>query len=70
MTLKTRRLLFYSSLLFFLIAAALVIFYAMGFRIDFENKLIQETGGIYVKSNPVDVEIRLMANRLKTRLAY
>ncbi|OGY58617.1 MAG: hypothetical protein A3C03_02505 [Candidatus Colwellbacteria bacterium RIFCSPHIGHO2_02_FULL_45_17] len=65
MTLKTRRLLFYSSLLFFLIAAALVIFYAMGFRIDFENKLIQETGGIYVKSNPVDVEIRLDGEQIK-----
>ena len=65
MTLKTRRLLFYSSLFLFIVAALLVIFYSMGFRVDFANKLITETGGIYVKSDPVDASIALDGDPVK-----
>lgn len=65
MVLKTRRLLFYSLLVLFVMAAIFAIFYAVGFRIDFENFLITETGGIYVKSSPVDVHISLDGGEVK-----
>lgn len=67
MTLKTRRLLFYLSVFFFVIAATAVIFYSIGFRIDFKNKIITETGGIYVKSKPPNAEITLDEESVKNQ---
>lgn len=65
MTLKTRRLLFYFLVFSFVVAAAAIIFYSVGFRIDFKNQLIVETGGIYIKSRPVDVDINLNGEVIK-----
>jgi hypothetical protein len=35
----------------FLASAPLAIFYAQGYRLDFENKAIVKTGGIFIKAN-------------------
>ena len=67
MTLKTRRTIFYFLVLLFVIAATLVIFYSMGFRIDFKNFAVTETGGIYVRSNPSDIGIVLDGKQIKNR---
>ena len=65
MTLKTRRLLFYFLLFSFVTAATIVIFYSIGYRVDFENFAITETGGIYVRSNPARVDIFLDGEGVK-----
>jgi len=66
MTLKTRRILFYSLTFLFLLTAAGVILYSTGLRFDFRNRIITETGGIYIKSEPTDVFITLNGEPLES----
>ena len=59
MTKKTRTILFLLCSALFLIITPSVIFYSLGYRFDFETKKISQTGGIYLKVAPKQVEIYL-----------
>jgi len=57
MTRKTRIVLFLSLLVLFFLVVPLIVFYSQGYRYDFENKKITQTGGLFVKVEPKQVEI-------------
>lgn len=59
MTRKTRTILFFVCLFLFLLIAPSVVFYSQGYRFDFENKKISQTGGLFLKVLPKSVEIYL-----------
>ncbi len=69
MTLKTRRMLLYTSILVFIISTPLLILYAQGYRYDFEEKKIVKTGGIFIKLDPADAKITLN-NKIVTTKRY
>jgi len=52
MTKKFKRFLFISSLLGFLIFAPILIFYSQGYRFNFSNRKIVQTGGLFFNVNP------------------
>lgn len=57
MTKKTRMILFLICLFLFLLIAPTAIFYSQGYRFDFETKKITQTGGLFLKVIPKQVEI-------------
>jgi len=57
MTKKRRLVLFLTLLIAFLIITPGIIFYSLGYRFDFENKKITQTGGFYFKVFPKRVTI-------------
>ena len=57
MTKKSRTVLFLICLILFLIIAPLAIFYSQGYRFDFETKKITQTGGLFLKVIPKQVEV-------------
>lgn len=61
MKLKTRRILFCICLIIFLISSPLIILYAFGFRYDFSQKKITQTGIIYLTPNIHD-DIKILIN--------
>ena len=50
MTLKTRRVFFYSLILVFLFAGAGLVFYSNGWRIDWETMEISQSGGLFIET--------------------
>jgi hypothetical protein len=46
-----RRIFFYASALAFLAIAPFLILYSLGYTIDIKQRTVQETGGIFVKTN-------------------
>lgn len=52
MTKQTRTILFLILAIIFIVVAPAVIFYSQGYRFDFENKKIVETGGILIRAYP------------------
>lgn len=61
MKLLTRRILFCFCLILFLISSPLVILYAFGFRYDFMQKKLMQTGIIYLTPNISD-NIKILIN--------
>ncbi len=59
MTKKTRKILFLVFFFLFLLIAPSVIFYSQGYRLDFENKKFSQTGGLFLKILPKQVEVYL-----------
>jgi len=57
MTKKTRTILFFIFICLFLLIAPSVIFYSQGYRFDFENKKLTQTGGLFFKVEPKQVEV-------------
>jgi len=57
MTKKRRTLLFRMSLIMFILAAPAVVFYSQGYRFDFQEKRIVQTGALYFKTIPHNLEI-------------
>ncbi len=47
-----QKLRFYFVVFLFLLLAPLFLLYSQGFRIDFDNKTIVQTGGIFIKAYP------------------
>lgn len=47
---KTRRKLFYALVALFLLGAPLILLYSRGYVIDFQNKGLVQTGGIFVRT--------------------
>jgi hypothetical protein len=61
-----RKFLFLFFLFLFLIFGPILIFYSLGYRVDFEKKKITKTGGIFIKALPKEVEI-LIDGKLKKK---
>ncbi|MBI3631423.1 MAG: PEGA domain-containing protein [Candidatus Staskawiczbacteria bacterium] len=57
MTKKIRSLILVLCVILFLIVAPYIIIYSLGYRVDFEQKRIVITGGIYVKALPQGADI-------------
>ena len=55
MTKRFKKILFFGLCLLFLISAPSVIFYSLGYRFDFENIKIVQTGGLFLKISPPGV---------------
>lgn len=67
MTLKTRRLLFYSLIPVFLIVGSGMVFYAQGWRLDWKNLAPIKVGGIYIRSFPNEAQIKLDNKEIKNK---
>lgn len=59
MTKKARTILFLLCFFLFLLIAPLAVLYSQGYRFDFENKALSQTGGIFIKAEPRQAEIYL-----------
>ena len=57
MTKKTRTILFLICLFLFFLIAPSVIFYSQGYRVDINSKKITQTGGLFLKVIPKQVEV-------------
>ena len=57
MTKKRRTILFRISLIIFILTASAVVFYSQGYRFDFQEKRIVQTGAFYFKTMPRTSEI-------------
>ncbi len=69
MTKRSRTILFLACLFLFILITPTVIFYAQGYRVDFDRKKISQTGGIYIKTLPKQVEI-YMDGELKKKTDF
>lgn len=67
MPVKLRKILFIASILIFILMGAVLILYSRGGRFDFKNWEIVQTGGIYLKTEPADVEIQMDGEPIKNR---
>lgn len=59
MTKQTRRHFFYMLIFLFAIASPVLIFYSLGYTIDFSKISIEKTGGIFIKSKIHTVSVFL-----------
>lgn len=59
MTLKIRRLLFYSLTGLFLISGSVIIFYSNGLRLDLETLTINKLGAIFLKKMPDNAVVNI-----------
>jgi len=59
MTRKTRGILFLILIILFVLITPVVILYSQGYRLDFTNKKLSQTGGFFLKAEPKQVEIYL-----------
>lgn len=66
MSKRTRTILFFILVIIFVITTPLVILYGEGYRFDFENKRIIETGGIFIKTFPGEANILINDKKEKT----
>ena len=69
MKLKTRLLILAGCAAAFLVITPVLVFYALGYRVDFDNREIVSTGGIYVKAVQTGAEISIDA-RPSERTTY
>jgi len=67
MSIHTRRSLFYFLLFLFLIISSVLIAYSLGLKPDFKNLSFEETGGIYLRSEPPDTLIFLDGQSVKNQ---
>ncbi len=56
---RTRTIIFAACIALFLLAAPAVVLYSQGYRFDFENRKITQTGAFYCKTFPKSAEIYL-----------
>jgi hypothetical protein len=57
MTKRTRTILFLVCLFLFLLIVPLAVLYSQGYRIDWDNKKLTQTGGLFLKILPKQVEV-------------
>ena len=62
---RTRRILNYIAYSFFLIGAMLVLFFAFGFRFNFQHRIFIHSGTITVKSLPEKVDMYLDGEKVE-----
>lgn len=66
MTKRTRTTLFIFFVFLFLLAAPSVVFYSQGYRVDFGQKKVVQTGGLYFKVSPGKADVYLNGKLEKT----
>lgn len=59
MTRKTRTVLFIICAMLFALASPSLIFYSQGYRVDWANKRIVQTGAFYLKALPKNADVHL-----------
>ena len=59
MTKKQRSFLFFLMVFLFIIAGPLIVLYFQGYRIDFQNRQIVQTGAFYFRIMPKSVRIEI-----------
>ena len=67
MPVKIRKILFIASIFTFVLMGAILILYSRGARFDFSSWEIVQTGGIYLKTEPADVEIQVDGEPVKNK---
>jgi len=67
MSIRTRRILFYLFTFLFLIVGSGLVLYSKGFRFDFKEGQLVQTGGIYLKIKPTDAQIQLNGRPIKNK---
>jgi hypothetical protein len=76
MTIKTRRLLFYSAFILFIITGLGAVFYSWGWRINLKNEdcsvktlanCFQKTGGVYIETQPKSALIKIDGKTFKDK---
>ncbi|MCD6270990.1 PEGA domain-containing protein [bacterium] len=60
-----KKILFLCLVLFFILSSSFFVFYSQGYRFDFKNKKIVQTGGLFLKIIPSGVKIYLNGKYLK-----
>ena len=69
MTKKTRSLILVLCVVLFFIIAPYIIIYSLGYRIDFEQKKIVITGGIYVRALPLGSDV-IVDSKIKNTTSF
>jgi len=64
---KVRKILFFTLTIIFVLMGTILVFYSRGARFDFKNWEIVQTGGIYLKTEPADVEIQVDGEPVKNK---
>ncbi|MGB9743141.1 MAG: hypothetical protein ACPLW9_00245 [Minisyncoccales bacterium] len=59
MTKKTRRLIFLTCFFLFVLITPVLILYSQGYRFDFQNKKLTQTGGLFLRVVPKRVDVYL-----------
>ena len=67
MPIKVRKILFLTLTIIFVLMGTILVLYSRGARFDFKNWEIVQTGGIYLKTEPVDVEIQVDGEPVKNK---
>ncbi|MBI4122747.1 MAG: PEGA domain-containing protein [Parcubacteria group bacterium] len=65
MTKRTRTLLFFSLVLLFSVVAPALILYSLGYRVDWQEGSIAQTGGLYIKTDPANAVISINGKQEK-----
>jgi len=60
-----KKILFFALVLFFILSSLFFVFYSQGYRFDFKNKRVVQTGGLFLKITPSGAEIYLNGKYLK-----
>jgi len=68
MTKKTRITILSLCIILFFVVAPYIIAYSLGYRIDFEQKKLVITGGIYVKVLPQNADV-IIDNKIKNKIS-
>lgn len=64
---STRKIFFWLLTLFFLATASVVIFYAFGYRFNFERGIFVYTGAITIKSSPQEADIYIDGKQVSNK---
>ncbi|MEX2054318.1 MAG: hypothetical protein WD883_02150 [Candidatus Colwellbacteria bacterium] len=67
MSIKTRRLLFYSFVFLFLIIGTVLVLNSRGYHLDWKTLQIKATGGIYINSTPTKAQIFIEDESIKNQ---
>lgn len=72
MSFKQRRIIFWSFVAIFIVGAAYAVLYSSGWRLNTKTFVFEKTGGIYIKSQPIDVLITIdrKSQKSKTGLIF
>ncbi len=62
---KFRKILFFSLFFTFVFVAPILVFYFQGYRVDFKNKRITQTGGLFLKAQPKHAEVYINDKLIK-----
>lgn len=65
MTLRTRRILFFLLLGVFLVLAPLMVVYSLGLTVNFQKKVLEQTGSIFIKSKTPQTSVFLNGTLIK-----